>query len=190
MYNKKFVKIFFIFLIFIIIFLFIYSKFFKSSNISAIQEEVEETNYISNLIKDVSYSTKDKDGNEYYITAEEGEIDYSNPNIIFLKKVYAEIKLIDSENVTVVSDFGKYNSINFDTIFSKNVKINYLDNKVTGEYLDFSLERNTMIISKNVIYSNLDNVLKADVVETNIKTKDTKIFMHEKKKKVNVYNKK
>ena len=39
-----------------------------------------------------------------------------------------------------------------------------------------------MIISKNVIYTNLENILKADVIEINIKTKDTKIFMYEKKK--------
>ena len=39
-----------------------------------------------------------------------------------------------------------------------------------------------MIISKNVIYSNLENTLNADVIEINIKTKDTKIFMHEQKK--------
>ena len=40
-----------------------------------------------------------------------------------------------------------------------------------------------MVISKNVIYSNLDNVLNADVIETNIKTKDTRIFMYEHEKK-------
>ena len=43
-----------------------------------------------------------------------------------------------------------------------------------------------MIVSKNVIYNNLENELKADVVEINIKNKDTKIFMHEKNKKVNI----
>ena len=46
-----------------------------------------------------------------------------------------------------------------------------------------------MIISKNVIYNNLENILKADVIEMNIKTKDTKIFMYEKNKKVNIKSK-
>ena len=46
-----------------------------------------------------------------------------------------------------------------------------------------------MIISKNVIYTNLENILKADVMEINIKTKDTKIFMYEKNKKVNIKSK-
>ena len=57
------------------------------------------------------------------------------------------------------------------------------------DYLDFSLTRNTMIISKNVTYSNLNNTLEADVIELNIKTKDTKIFMHEKEKKVIIKSK-
>ena len=57
------------------------------------------------------------------------------------------------------------------------------------QYLDFSINRNSMIISKNVIYSNTENILNADVIEINIKTKDTKIFMHEKKHKVNIQSK-
>ena len=95
----------------------------------------------------------------------------------------------NSEIVTITSNFGKYNSENYDTIFSKNVTINYLDNKILGEYLDFSLIRNTMIISKDVIYTNINNILKADVIEMDIKTKDTKIYMYENKKKVNIKSK-
>ena len=57
------------------------------------------------------------------------------------------------------------------------------------EYLDFSMERNSMIISKNVVYTNLENILKADVVEINITTKDTKIFMFQDNKKVNIKSK-
>ena len=37
-----------------------------------------------------------------------------------------------------------------------------------------------MIISRDVIYSNLENILKADVIEINIKTKDTKILCMKK----------
>ena len=89
----------------------------------------------------------------------------------------------------ISSDYGKYNTNNFDTIFSKNVIINYLDNEITGEYLDFSILRNTMIITKNVRYSNSKNTLFADVIEMDIETKDTKIYMHEALKKVNIKSK-
>ena len=46
-----------------------------------------------------------------------------------------------------------------------------------------------MIVSRNVIYNNLENILKADVIEINIETKDTKIFMYEENKKVNIKSK-
>ena len=132
----------------------------------------------------------DADGNQYTITALEGEIDYSNPNILYLTGVKGLIQLKDSDDINITSNFGRYNSNNFDTIFSKNVIINYLDNKIIGDYLDFSLEKNLLMISKNIIYTNLENILRADALEMNIKTKDTKIFMYEKEKKVNIQSKK
>ena len=190
MKGIKIVKIFFIFFIILILSIWIYSKFFKKIEVNETLEKVtEDTVYSSNIMENVNYSSIDADGKEYIITAIKGEIDYANPNKIYLTKVKALIKLKNSENVTITSDYGKYNSENYDTIFSKNVKINYQDHKITGEYLDFSLERNLMLISKKVIYSNLDNILKADVIEIDIKTKNTKIFMYEEDKKVKVKNK-
>ena len=43
-----------------------------------------------------------------------------------------------------------------------------------------------MVISRNIVYTNLENIVSADVLEMNIKTKDTKIYMYEDKKKVNI----
>jgi len=86
----------------------------------------------------------------------------------------------------IKSKFGKYNINNYDTIFSENVLIEFEDNKIKGNYVDFSLNRNSLIISKNVVYSGPKNFLKADVIEINITTKDAKIFMYEKEKKVKI----
>ena len=96
----------------------------------------------------------------------------------------------NSEDITITSDFGKYNINNYNTIFSKNVIIEYLDNKIISDYADFSIERNSMIISKDVVYTNLENILIADVIKINIETKDTIIYMHEENKKVNIKSKK
>ena len=188
---KKILKIFFIIFVIIIASFFIFKKFFKKNEtIRSNPDLPEETISNSNIIENVNYSSKDTQGNEYIINASKGEIDYSNSNILYLTNVYAIIKLKNSEKITISSKYGKYNSDNYDTIFSKNVIIKYLDNKITGGYLDFSLERNLMIISKKVTYNNLNNTLKADVIEMNLKTKDTKIFMYEKEKKVKITNQK
>ena len=188
--EKKIVKLIFIILIFIVVFFFLWSKFFDNKQkVKLKTTETEKEVYSSNIIKDVKYSTRDADGNEYIITALEGDIDYSNSSILYLKKVVALIKLENSDYISIVSDFGKYNSENFDTIFSKNVIINYLDNKISSEYVDFSLERNSMLISRKVVYTNLDKILNADVININIKTKDIKIFMYEDQKNVNIKTK-
>tara|TARA_B100000900_G_C20509990_1_gene687544 strand:- start:586 stop:1167 length:582 start_codon:yes stop_codon:yes gene_type:complete len=191
MFDKLTVKkiISYLVLLFLILCIAVYLKFFKKTEV--IQSQVQPSDdilYNSNIIENVSYVSKDADDNEYIINALHGEIDYSNSNIIYLTNVNAIIKLNNSEDVTITSDFGKYNSDNYDTIFSKNVIIKYLNNEIKGEYLDFSLERNSLIISKNIIYSDLENILKADVLEMNIKTKDTKIFMYEEEKKVKIKN--
>ena len=92
----------------------------------------------------------------------------------------------NNETIAIESDYGKYNTLNYDTIFSKNVQIRYLDNKIIGEYLDFSMAKNKLIISRNVVYTNSENVLKSDVVELDTTTQNTKIFMYNSEKRVNI----
>ena len=150
------------------------------------QEDLEEKIESFNTIEDVSYSAKDTKGNEYFLKASEGTIDQNESNFIFLKYVNATIKLKDYRLIEISSDFGKYNIKNYDTIFSKNVIITYLNNKITGDYLDFSLDKNLMIISRNVVMRSENSSLKADVIEMDIKKRDFKIFMYEDSKKVNI----
>ena len=207
--KKKNLIIFTILFFFIVSFI-SYLKYANEKNISKVDKNIsnnksnnkeiseegsfkentsDDETYKSNIMKNVSYSSKDAKGNEYTVNASQGEIDYNEQNIIYLTDVKAFIILTDSNNVTITSDYGKYNSNNLDTIFSENVVINYLENKITGEYLDFSMKRNSMIISRNVVYTNLENILKADVIEMDITTKDTKIFMFQDDKKVNIKDK-
>ena len=171
---------------FALILLFGYFSSKTKKNTETTSTKIQDDIYSSNIIDNVNYSTNDADGNSYIITALTGEIDYSNANIVYLTDVKALIKLTNSNEIIITSNFGKYNINNFDTIFSKNVIVKYLDNKINSEYLDFSLKRNSMIISKDVVYKNLENILKGDVVEINIKTKDTKIYRYNIKDKVNI----
>ena len=147
-----------------------------------VQEEIEN----SNVIKDVEYKSKDSSDNEYILKASEGIIDQTNTNIIYLTSIKAVIELKDYNSIKISSNFGKYNIVDFDTIFSKNVIIEYLDNIIMGEYLEFSLNKNLMTISRNVVFKNDKSSLKADVIEVDIKTKDIKIYMYEENKKINI----
>ena len=188
MFKKYFVKIFLLILL-LLLFIWLYAKYFEKEDIKKLVDidNIENKIYNSNIIEDVNYTSKDLRGNEYIIDALEGEIDLTNNDIIFLKTVTTLIKMKkNSETIIITSDYGKYNTINYDTIFSGNVKVVYLNNTITGEYLDFSLSRNSLIMTTNVVYNNLNNILKADVVEVNIETKDTKVSMYDINKKVNI----
>ena len=194
MKKKIFLKIILI-LSLILITWFVYSEYFKddksklSKPVNPTSEIEEDAVYNSNIIKDINYTSRDLKGNEYIIIAKEGEIDLDNSDIIFLTDVTAYIKLVkNSELIVITSNYGKYNTINYDTIFSKNVKIDYVDNIITGDYLDFSMMKNLLIISRNVVYKNLENTMKADVIELDTTTKDTKIFMYNSNEQVNVTN--
>ena len=115
--TKILLTIFFLFLLSLI-----YSKISKKNE--AVKKEPilnNEDNYNSNIIKDVNYLSKDERGNEYILDAAEGQIDLSNNKIIFLTNVKAIINLNDSRNISISSDFGKYNIDNYDTIFSKKI---------------------------------------------------------------------
>ena len=150
------------------------------------KEKLEEKSYSSNIIENVKYSSVDPKGNEYNISASKGEIDIKNNQTIFLKNVKATIKLKNSDIILISSGFAKYNAANLDTIFTESVVIENPQNKIIGEYLDFSMLRKNIIISKNVVFNNNSNILKTDVIEIDIDTKNTKFYMYEKDKKVSI----
>jgi len=181
-------------LLFFLIFFLMFAYFFHLKSKKEVQStkesiELKEEVKNSNIIKNIRHVSKDMEGNEYIIEAAQGEIDLTNSEIMFLENVTATIKPIDTSHIIITSDFGKYNIQTYDSNFSKNVIINYLNNKITAEYLDFSINNNLMTISENVIYTNDENILKADIAEMDIKTKDTKIFMYKDYKKVNIQSK-
>ena len=154
------------------------NKTSKTDNIENIES--------SNLLSELNFSSKDDQGNVYSLSAKEGEIDFENNNIIFLKKIKATIKLKNSEEILISSDFGKYNTENSDTIFSKNVLIFYQSNTVNSDYLEFSIDKNLMTISKDVSLSSHEYTINADVIEMDINTKKVEIFMLEGLKKVKI----
>ena len=176
------------FLIFLISLLFYFKYFNKSPK--NLQENIITTktsndkNSSSNYIDYINYISTDSKGNKYQITAKQAEIDLDNPDTMFLEGVIAYIIIKKSDTIKITSNFGKYNSQNYDTIFSKNVIITYPGHKITGDYSDFSFLKNLGTISTNVIYTGDKRDLFSDRIEINLTNKDTKIFMNDNSKKV------
>ena len=189
MNKKTAIQLLLIFLIFLFSILF-YLKYFKNSqkiseNIPKEEQQIiTSQNDNSTYIDNVNYISSDTRGNRYQITAEQAEIKVKDPDVMLLENVVAYIFNKDYDTAMITSNFGVYNSKNYDTIFSENVIILYPGHKITGEYLDLSFLKNLGTISKDVIYKGEKTSLFADKVEINLTTKDTKIFMDDKNKKV------
>ena len=176
-------------LVIIIISLWFYLKYFTNNfkdikETPVIEKIVENQNSTSTYINDINYVSTDAKGNKYQITAKQAEIKVENSDVMFLSDVIAFIFIKDSDTVKITSNFGKYNSKNYDTIFSENVIVIYPGHKITGEYLDFSFLSNLGTFTTNVVYTGEKTNLFADKIEMNLTTKDTKIFMNDTGKKV------
>ena len=186
--KKTVLQVFVIFIITLICSLFYLKYFNKNLKNNELKTTIEKINInpntSSNYIDNINYVSTDAKGNKYIITAKQAEIDLDNSDVMFLKNVIAYVFIKNSDAVKITSNFGKYNSINYDTIFSKNVIIIYPGHKITAEYMDFSFLNNLGTISTNVIYTGTKENLLADKIEINITTKDTRIFMDDNKKKV------
>ena len=177
--------VFLIFLISLLLYLEYFSKSSKELEKNKTAEKINTNkNNSSSFIEGINYASSDIKGNRYQITAVRAEIDKNNADVMFLENIEAYIFVKDSDTIKVTSDFGKYNSKNYNTIFSKNVTIIHSNHKITGEYLDFSFLNNLGTISTNVIYTSNDTNLLADKVEMNLVNKDIKIFMNDDTKKV------
>ena len=114
MSKKKIIIIFLSFSFFKISFFLIKNFYIKKVEVSEKNQPTEvdeELIHNTNVIEDVNYVTNDEDGNQYLVTALRGEIDYSNPNVIYLTNVNAIIKLKNSSIINITFDYGKYNSV-------------------------------------------------------------------------------
>ena len=157
-----------------------FTKHFEDVKETLVMEKINENeNSTSTYIDDINYTSTDVNGNKYLITGKQAEIKIEDPDVMFLRDVVAFVFLKDKDTVKITSNFGKYNSKNYDTIFSENVIVVYPGHKVTGEYLDFSFLTNLGIFNTNVIYTGEKTKLFADKIEMNLTTKDTKIFMNQ-----------
>jgi len=188
MNKKSGLQVVMVFVIMIILFWF-YLKYFTNNfadvkEVQVIEKINEEQNSDSTYINDINYTSIDVRGNKYQITAKLAEIKIENSDVMFLTDVIAFVFIKDRDTVKITSNFGKYNTINYDTIFSENVIVIYPGHKITGEYLDFSFLTNLGIFTTNVIYNGEKTNLFADKIEMNLTTKDTKIFMNDIGKKV------
>jgi len=143
----------------------------------------------NNIIKNIYYISNDNADNVYEIMSDLGEIDINNPSIILMTDVTAKITFVNSEPIIITSKYAKYNNENYETIFNENILVNYENHNIRAEGMTLSMEENLAILNKDIFYNNSDIELIADRVEIDLMTKESKIFMDNSHKKVQITGK-
>ena len=194
--NKKIIIQFFLLLLLISITTFIFLFYFGKKDSLEKNDLTTEKNLNSSinqetasLIKDLRYVFTDAKGNNYEILSEFGKINIKEPEKIFMTNVIANIYLIDSSPVKIISKFANYNKNNHETNFFEDVVVTYEEHVATSENLDLLFTRDLAIMYNNIVYNNNGTNLIADRLEIDLITKNSKIFMDNASEKVQIIDK-
>ena len=169
-----------------------YYYFYKNNKTNANVNKINNNNEISinknssNLIKNIYYASTDNLGNKFIIKSETGKISIDNPSIVYMTNVEAIINLINSDPIIIKSNYAKYNKINYETNFKEDILLTYQAHRITSQNLDLSFENNLATIYNKIVYDNNDIRLSADILEIDLITKNSRIFMDNKYKKINI----
>jgi hypothetical protein len=178
---KKVIKLV-LFLLLIIISIIFYKVYFGENKKSKIKVDISEEQQITspenNLIKNLKYEVKLDGQNQYIITSDLSEIVYEGgKEVVKMQKVIAI--LIDQKNIPLIitSELATYNNFNYNTKFNQNVRIEYLDNIILSDKMDFDFNNNLIKIYQNVKYDGIQGNIIADNIEIDLITKKIEIYM-------------
>jgi len=192
MQKKIFIQLFLLSIIFIISISF-YQFFIRDFDDSA--QNITK-NSVSNIpskkgfnqLENISYDTQDLNGNRFSLQSKFAELDEKQSEMVLMSKVNGYIYLKDSELITITSNKALFNNLNFSTNFYGDVSIVYGDHLINSKKLDLFFDKKIVTIFDNVIYKNLNTSLQADKIDIDLITKDAKIYMLNKSKKIKIKN--
>ena len=187
MQKKTFVQLILILTILIIFIAFYKKYFYEQKTLNNIPENLvkkDSTVYKtkSNLINNIRYTSGDEEGDYYIIESKFGELNTDKPELILMKKVKAKINFEDFTSIIISADNAIYNNVSYNTNFYDNVIITYTDHVIEANNFDLNFDKNLGTIFSNIIYKNLNTKLEADKIEIDLITKNSKIYMNNKKK--------
>ena len=206
--KKNLIQIILTFLLFFIAFL-TFNNYYKSDESidSSKKIKIKDTksgNFedSKNIIQNIKYTSNNNNGDVFEILAEYGEPSSEIPELMFLTNVTGNIFLKNKSNIKVTSDYANFNTKTFETTFLNSVEILRDEEIILGNELYLIFDQTEEVLKKNsnadqnLIRMSYDVVvkkpgynLKADVLEIDLVTKNLKIYMNDKNKKVKAKSK-
>ena len=206
MSKKTLIQVTLIILIILISF-FIINNYYKGTKTLKSSKEIQfkDTNSIdtnNDIIENIKYTSNNSNGDVFEILAKYGEPSKEFKNLMFLTNVKANVILKNKTNIKLTSDYANFNTKTFETTFIDNVQILRNDETILGNqvYLVFdqtedvlkknsNVDQNLIRISQDVLIKKPGYMLKADILEIDLVTKNMKIYMNDKKNKIEAKSK-
>ena len=193
MINKLPKLLLFIFIL--LISLFLYLKFSSEKETITVEKIITKKKELNletknNLIKNLKYDVNFENNTKYNITAALSELIYDDKDEI-VKMQIVEAIFVDKGGLPLIitSDNAIFNNTTYNTTFTNNVKIKYINNKMNSEKLFLNFENNVVIINDNIIYEGVMGYGKADNIKIDLITKNVKIFMNNLDDKIEITSK-
>ena len=200
--NKKvFIQVFLFTILILFLYTFTFNYFFKDTIEETIEIKEDSIDNNQNLIRNIKYNSKNKKGDTFSLVADYGEINAKNSNLLFLTNVKGQINTVDEKQINIISNFADFNNKSFETKFLENVMIISDDEKIYGDelYIVFDASeqeliknpkkiQNKAILTGNIKIFREEYKLNSDVVEIDLITLDSKVYMLDNKKKVTIEN--
>ena len=143
-------------------------------------KEINNSQYVQNLTKEIEYITSTKNGDIIKIFAKSGKTNLKNNNILDLEDVNGTISSDGKSNVYISSKFAEYNYSDQNSKFYEDVEIKYIDRIIICDNFDLKINDNIAVAYNNVIIRDNKSLMKAEKVTMNILTKDINIESKEK----------
>ena len=170
--------------------LFLTDRVVKLEDIKNVESNESKNKNVSkkdtNQINDIVYNSEYLDGNNYIIKAEFGMFDRDNPDLMILTNVKGTMFFKNSDTIEISSKKARYNNVNNNTSFYQNVSVIFDDHQINSDNFDLFFDKKIGTIYNNIIYKNLNTVLQADKIDIDLITKNSKIYMLDKSKKVKI----
>ena len=135
-----------------------------------------------NVFENVEYKGSYNVNNSFNIKSKKAHIFESEPDIVHMEDMYVTLYMNSGKIVTIRSDEGTYNKLNYNCFFKKNVKTTDGETILLSRNLDLISDENYASAYNDVILTSDQGSLIADKVRYNFETEIYNITMFDDKR--------
>ena len=144
--------------------------------------DISNTNEDITSFEDLEYQGLYDLDKKFVVKSKKAHINQGEPDIVIMKNMHVILYLKDGRIVNIFSDEGKYNKVNYDCFFEKNVRATDGETKIFSDNLDLSGNESSVKIYNNVsINYPTGSLLRADKIDYDFETKFFKVSMFDDK---------